>query len=182
MTGPDPARLAAAALPVLAIAAFTLVLGATVAFAGDTLGYDFLAYHQAAQRVLDGQPLYDTSFQATGGFGLFYYPPAFLPLILPFGLLGATAATWTWIALLIGSFVVGIAILPVSRTVRWWIVLLAGLSFPFVYAVKLGQVGPLLFLAFAAGWRWLDRPGWLGEAPRSGQRSSSSRGSSSPGR
>jgi alpha-1,2-mannosyltransferase len=162
MTGPDPARLWAAALPVLAIAAFALMLGATVAVAGDTLGYDFLAYHQAAQRVLDGQPLYDTTFQASGGFGLFYYPPAFLPLILPFGLLDPMTATWTWIALLIGAFVVGVAILPVSRTVRWWIVLLGGLSFPFVYAVKLGQVGPLLFLAFAVGWRWLDRPGWLG--------------------
>ena len=49
-----------------------------------------------------------------------------------------------------------------SRTVRWWIVLLAGLSWPFAYAVKLGQVGPLLFLLFAIGWRWLDEPIRLG--------------------
>ena len=49
-----------------------------------------------------------------------------------------------------------------SRTVRWWIVLLAGLSWPFAYAVKLGQVGPLLFLLFAIGWRWLDDPIRLG--------------------
>ena len=45
---------------------------------------------------------------------------------------------------------------------RWWIVLLAGLSWPFAYAVKLGQVGPLLFLLFAIGWRWLDDPIRLG--------------------
>jgi hypothetical protein len=50
----------------------------------------------------------------------------------------------------------------VSRTVRWWIVLLAGLSWPFAYAVKLGQVGPVLFLLFAIGWRWLDDPIRLG--------------------
>ena len=37
--------------------------------------------------------------------------------------------------------------MPVSRTVRWWIVLLAGLSWPFAYAVKLGQVGPILLPA-----------------------------------
>ncbi len=49
-----------------------------------------------------------------------------------------------------------------SRTVRWWIVLLAGLSWPFAYAVKLGQVGPILYLLFAIGWRWLDDPIRLG--------------------
>jgi hypothetical protein len=46
--------------------------------------------------------------------------------------------------------------------VRWWTLLLAGLSFPFVYAVKLGQVGPVLFLLFAVGWRWLDSAAALG--------------------
>ena len=106
-------------------------------------------------------------FDAAGGFGLFYYPPTFVPLILPFGLLSATTA------------VVGLdgaphrrpsrsasALLPVSRTVRWWIVLLAGLSWPFAYAVKLGQVGPMLFLLFAIGWRWLDDPIRLGRERR----------------
>ena len=52
--------------------------------------------------------------------------------------------------------------MPTSRTVRWWILLLAGWSFPFVYAVKLGQVGPILFGLLAIGWRWMDRPVWLG--------------------
>ena len=37
-----------------------------------------LAYHAAA-RVLSGQPAYDTSYQAAGGFGLFIYPPTFIP-------------------------------------------------------------------------------------------------------
>jgi len=31
-----------------------------------------------------------------------------------------------------------------------------------VYAVKLGQVGPILFGLLALGWRWFDRPAWLG--------------------
>jgi hypothetical protein len=156
------ARLARTALPIVAILVFVVVIGATVAAAGETLGFDFLSYHQAAVRLLAGQPLYDMSFQSAGGFGLFYYPPTFAPLILPFGLLSATAAVWTWTAILIASFVGGVVIIPVSRTIRWWVVLLAGLSWPFAYAVKLGQVGPILFLLFAIGWRWLDDPIRLG--------------------
>lgn len=154
--------LARAALPIVACLVFALTVGATLAVAGDTRGYDFLAYHQAVTRLLDGRPVYDLSFEASGAFGLFYYPPTFVPLVLVFGLLSPSTAVWAWAALLIGAFLVGTAILPVSRTVRWWIVLLAGLSWPFVYAVKLGQVGPLLFLTFAIGWRWLDDPVRLG--------------------
>lgn len=158
----SPTRLGRAALPIVAVLTFVVVVGATLAVAGETLGFDFLAYHQAAVRLLDGQPLYDTSFEATGGFGLFYYPPTFAPLILAFGLLPATTAVWAWTAILLGSFALGTAILPVTRTVRWWVVLLAGLSWPFTYAVKLGQVGPILFFLFAIGWRWLDDPIRLG--------------------
>jgi hypothetical protein len=149
-------------LPLLAIATLALGVGLTVAVAGDTLGYDFLAYHAASARVLAGQPAYDTSFEAAGGFGLFYYPPTFIPLVLPFGLLPAGIATWAWIGLLVAAFALGTAALPVSRTTRWLIVLLAGLSWPFLYAVKLGQVGPLLYLLAAVGWRWIDRGSVLG--------------------
>jgi hypothetical protein len=158
------ARMGRAALPIIATLTFVAFVGGIVAAAAaaDTLGFDFLAYHQAAVRLLDGQPLYDMTYATTGGFGLFYYPPTFAPLIVPLGFLSATTAVWTWIALLIGSFLAGVAILPVSRTVRWWIVLLAGLSWPFAYAIKLGQVGPILFVLFAVGWRWLDRPVALG--------------------
>ena len=158
------ARLGRTALPVLALLFLAAGLGATLAVAGDTLGYDFLAYHQAAVRLLDGLPLYDMSYTQTGGFGLFYYPPTFAPMLLPFGLLSPTTATWIWIGLSVVAFLVGVAILPASRSVRWWLVLLAGWSFPFVYAVKLGQVGPLLFLVFAVGWRCLGRPVGFGVA------------------
>jgi alpha-1,2-mannosyltransferase len=157
-------RLARAALPVVAVLSFVFGLTATLAFAGSTLGYDFLAYHQAAVRLLDGQPLYDMSYTETGGFGLFYYPPTFAPLLLPFGLLSATTATWSWIVLSVAVFLIGVAVLPTSTTVRWWILLLAGWSFPFVYAAKLGQVGPILFGLLAIGWRWLEQPVVLGAA------------------
>lgn len=156
------ARMGRAAAPVLAVVSFVFGVGATLAVAGDTLGYDFLAYHQAAVRLFDGEPLYDMSYTQTGGFGLFYYPPTFAPVLLPFGLLSASFATWAWIGLSLVVFLAGVLILPVVPSVRWWIVLLAGLSFPFVYAVKLGQVGPILFGLFAIGWRWMDEPVRLG--------------------
>jgi Glycosyltransferase family 87 len=162
MDGDAVRRIGRTTLPILAIIVFGGSLAATLAVAGDTLGFDFLAYRAAAARLLDGQPVYDMSYTQTGGFGLFYYPPTFVPLILPLGLLSAQTATWVWIAGSIIAFALGVAVLPVSRTVRWWILLLAGASFPFVYAVKLGQVGPVLFLTLAVGWRWLDEPIRLG--------------------
>ena len=149
-------------LPLMAIAVLVLATGATLAVAGTTLGYDFLAYHNAAARLLGGQPPYDTSYAVSGGFGLFYYPPTFIPLVLPFALLPAAPATWLWIGMLLAAFGAGVAVLPVSLRTRWLVVLLAGLSWPFLYNVKLGQVGPLLFLLFAVGWRSLERPAILG--------------------
>jgi alpha-1,2-mannosyltransferase len=133
-----------------------------------TLGFDFLAYHQAANRVLAGQPLYDPSVQQTGGFGLFYYPPPFVLAILPLAPLDPTIATWTWVGLSLAAFLGGVAFMPVARTVRWLTILLAGLSWPLAYAFKLGQVGPLLFLLFAVGWRWLDQPRALGGSAAAG--------------
>lgn len=123
-----------------------------------TLGFDFLAYHQAANRVLAGQPLYDPSTQATGGFGLFYYPPPFILAVLPLSPLDPAVATWLWAGLSLAALVGGIALMPVSRDVRWLTLLLGGLSWPVAYALKLGQVGPFLLLLFAIGWRRLDSP------------------------
>jgi alpha-1,2-mannosyltransferase len=155
------ARLVAA-LPIVAIVTFAVTVGAIVWSAGSTLGYDFQAYVAAAERILNGQPLYDPNVDVAGGFAIYLYPPPFALAIVPFALLGGGGATWAWIALLAAAFLVGVALLPVSRTVRWLVVLLAALDWPFLYSLKLGQVGPILFLLFAIGWRWLDRPGPLG--------------------
>ena len=149
-------------LPALATVALVLTLAATVAVAGDTLGFDFRAYYAAAARALDGQPAYDMSYTAAGGFGLFYYPPTFLPILLPLGLLSEHAATFVWTAALIAALVAGIAAMPVSARTRWLILLLAAVSWPVLYAVKLGQVGPLLLLLFAVGWRCIARPAYVG--------------------
>jgi hypothetical protein len=151
-------------VPPIAIAAFALVVGAVVAAAvlANTFGFDFLAYHQAASRILHGQPLYDLSIQEAGGFGLFYYPPPFAVAVIPLAFIPGEIAVWLWLAASIAMIGLAVALLPVSASVRWLTLLLAAVDWPVAYALKLGQVGPLLLLLFAIGWRWRDRPWVLG--------------------
>jgi hypothetical protein len=153
-------RLAArAALPVLAIVIPIAAIVAIVVAAGSTFGYDYLMYDGAARRLMGGGPLYDLSFSVPGPNGLFDYPPTFILAVIPFAaMLTPHAASVAWIVMLNAAFLLGVAILPVGRQVRWAILLLAGLSWPYLYAVKLGQLGPLLFLLYAIAWRWADRP------------------------
>jgi Glycosyltransferase family 87 len=162
----DPRRLAVAALPVVAIVTLVVVTGsAAIASAqAGTLGFDFLSYDLAVRRFFDGGILYDQSFDYTGAFGLFYYPPPFVLLAAPLSVVDPALAAWIFTAILAATFVLAVAILPVSTTIRWVILLLGGLSWPLVYAIKLGQVGPILLLTFAIGWRWMDRPWRFGAA------------------
>ena len=148
--------------PALVLALFACTTLAVLAVAGTTLGYDAAAYLQAADRLLAGRPLYDATVEVAVGFGVYLYPPPFALVAVPFTLLPAPLGLWAWLAAMVAAFLAGTALLPVRVGVRWWIVLLAALSFPFLYAVKLGQVGPLLYLAFAIGWRWIDRAGATG--------------------
>jgi alpha-1,2-mannosyltransferase len=161
---PERARSLRPVLPILAVIVAVLVPSAIVAAAASagTFGYDFLAYHAAAERVLGGQPLYNLSVEEMGGFGQYFYPPPFVLAILPFAILPGATAAWVWLGLSMLMLGSGIALMPVAGWVRWTTLLLAGLSWPVAYALKLGQVGPLLFLLFSLGWRWLDRPGVVG--------------------
>jgi hypothetical protein len=148
-------------LPVVAIVTFVVVVGAVALAAGPLLGYDFQAYVHAAQRILDGTRLYDPAVEVAGGFAIYLYPPPFAMACIPFALLPAGAAVGLW-TLMLGAAVVGAALLmPVRREIRWLIVLLAAFDWPVLYSIKLGQVGPILLLLFAIGWRWMDRPAVL---------------------
>jgi Glycosyltransferase family 87 len=161
-------RLPAWVLPLAALAVLSVALLVVLATAGSTLGYDFQAYVSAAHRALDGQPLYDPSVDVAGGFAIFLYPPPFALALIPFALLPADLALPLWTALLVAAFLLGTWWLPVRLEVRWLVVLLGGLMWPLLYSIKLGQVGPLLYLAFAAGWRWMDVPWRLGAAVAAG--------------
>lgn len=147
--------LGRAALPILAVVSFVLGVGATIAVAGSTLGYDYQAYFTGADRLLHGQALYDPAVDVAGPFAIYLYPPPFAVAFVPFALLPPAIGLWIWIAACVGMTAAAIAILPVRPSVRWWVLLLAGLDWPVVYAIKLGQIAPLLLLVFAVGWRSL---------------------------
>lgn len=150
----------------LAAAAILAVVAAYVAFglrtASNTLSCDFLAYYNAANHWLAGQPIYDLSVASTGTCGTYQYPPPFVLLALPFSLFGFAVGTWLWIAFVLGCWAVGTAILPVRPATRWLILLLGAVGWPLIYGVRIGQVTPVLYLVFAVAWRSLDRPTWLG--------------------
>ncbi len=152
---------ARAFLPLIAVVVFVATTAAILASAGATLGYDYQAYVHAAQRLLDGQPLYDSNVDVAGGFAIFLYPPPFAVAFVPFALLGA-GGVWVWTGLLIACVVGAIALMPVSATIRWGLLVLAGLDWPVLYSLKLGQVGPVLLLLFVLSWRVLDRQTPLG--------------------
>ena len=161
-------RLLDAALPIVAVLIFVGGGTAIAWAAGSTLGYDYQAYVQAAARLLAGRPLYDAGADVSGAFGLYQYPPPFALAMIPFTWLPAGTGVIVWTVVLALAFAIGTWLLPVGRSVRWLTLLLAGLCWPFLYSLKLGQVGPLLFLGFAAGWRWRDRPSILGTAMAAG--------------
>jgi hypothetical protein len=164
---PGP-RLVRVALPMVAIASLVMFGGAIVwsGVATGTIGFDFLAYHQAADRLVRGEALYDPALQIlhassradVGAIVPFLYPPPFALALVPLTLLPPMAAIWVWLGVSVLALVSAIVLIPVSPTIRWVTLLLAGLSWPVAYSLKLGQVGPILLLLFTVGWRWLDRP------------------------
>jgi hypothetical protein len=145
-------------LPAISIVVLGLGVSAILATSSETLGYDYQAYVRAAHRLLDGQPLYDPAVDLAGGFAVYLYPPPFAVAMVPFAVLPDAVGQWLWIGLLVAAFVVGVAVLPVSRDIRWLVLLLGGVDWPVLYGLKLGQVSALLFLGFALAWRWIDRP------------------------
>jgi hypothetical protein len=152
-------------VPVGSVGLLVLMIGLVLASAGKTLGYDYTCYEGAARHLVDGKPIYDNAFSITVGTcpGTYTYPPAFAVALVPWLLFGGAAAG-AWCVAMAACFLAGVALLPVRRDVRWLIVIVAALDWPLLYAVKLGQVEPILFLAFAAAWRWMDRPWAVGVA------------------
>jgi alpha-1,2-mannosyltransferase len=108
--------------------------------------------------------MYDLTATSMGAFGLFFYPPPFAILVMPFALVPGDLGVLTWTAVLIAATLSAIWLLPVSPRTRMVVLLLAAFSWPLVYAIKLGQVGSVLLLLFAIGWLALERPWPLGVA------------------
>jgi hypothetical protein len=158
-------RLAVVLVPVAALALFAVMVGLVLASAGSTLGYDYTCYEGAARHLLNGQPIYDNAFSIAVGTcpATYTYPPPFAVALVPWLVFGGAAAG-LWCVAMAACFLAGVALLPVERNVRWLILIVAAVDWPLLYAVKLGQVEPILFLGFAAAWRWMDRPATVGAA------------------
>ena len=142
--------------PVLVVGLLLLTTGAILASAGTTLGYDFRAYAQASQRLLDSRPLYDANVDVAGGFAIYLYPPPFALAVVPFRLLPGLLGTWTWLGALVAAFLAGTAILPVRPGVRCAVVItwrFMDRPVPLGLAVAAGaltKVQPALLLAWMA--------------------------------
>lgn len=152
-------------VPIGSLLLLAMMIGLVLGTAGKTLGYDYSCYAGAAQNLLDGKSMYDNAFSIGVGTcpGTYTYPPAFAVALIPWLSLGGAAAG-LWCVAMALCFLAGVALLPVKRDVRWLIVIVAALDWPLLYAVKLGQVEPILFLGFAATWRWMDRASVVGAA------------------
>lgn len=161
-------RASRIAIVVAAIVAFEVIGLALVSLGVKNLGYDFEAYLRAASRIRAGEPLYDLSVNVAGAFAIFLYPPPFGLAFAPFAFASRAFGLWQWESLLVASLVTSIAILPVQARIRWILLALAVINWPVLYSILLGQVGVILLLLFAVGWRWMDRPVVLGLSMASG--------------
>ncbi len=122
------------------------------------LGGDFLVFWSAAQLVLQGDPLavYDVAVlhklelatvplvATTQGLLPWFYPPTFLPFVLPFGLLPYGLAVLVFFAVSVGSF-----LWVISRIVPWRQAWLPCAAFPGIAVVLATGQNGLLFAAFA---------------------------------
>ena len=158
-------RLAGLFVPVGSLLLFAMMVALVLSVAGKTLGYDYGCYAGAARDLLNGQPIYHNAFTIDVPVcpGTYTYPPAFAVALIPWISLGGVA-TVLWCVAMAACFLAGVALMPVRRDVRWLMVILGALNWPLLYAVKLGQVEPILLLGFAATWRWMDRAGVVGAA------------------
>lgn len=130
----------------------------TLSTASYTLGCDYLAYDGAARAWLAGRTPYDVTVASAGSCGTYQYPPPFLLLIAPLTLLQPAAATWVFILGMALCIPLAVLAMPVPAPARLVTLALAGTSWPVLFAIKVGAIGPLLLLLFALAWRWLDRP------------------------
>jgi hypothetical protein len=156
-------RLTAAAA-LLFVPSLMYVYMASRAVAGDRHGSDFLSFWQAGRQVLHAQspyPLLDAlpavADQLT--FQPFVYPAPAAYWMVPLSILPFAVAKTLFLALNIGSIVVGLRLLGVRD---WRCHAAAFASVPVLAGSSLGTFSPLLVLGVAAGWRYRETTVRLG--------------------
>jgi alpha-1,2-mannosyltransferase len=139
----------AGALALITIAQLERILGFLFDFKGDL--------YQAGQAILHGQDPYRPHYLATlaaisraGGkvspaFALPVYPAPSLLAAIPFALLPYLPAGLLFLVLMVAAMVCGLRLLGVRD---WRCIALALVSWPFVFGLDVGALGPVLVLVW----------------------------------
>jgi hypothetical protein len=140
-----------------------VLLFATTRFIGSPgFSYDFAAYDLAARRIAEGGPLYPAGVAEAYNSGayanLYLYAPPLAVALLPAALLPPETAALAWFWLRVGLLVAGCAILPMRPNARIATLGVAGLSFPVLLDLNIGNLSIVLFALSAVIWRFRDRP------------------------
>jgi alpha-1,2-mannosyltransferase len=162
-----------ALLVVVGIAVLFRIAQVAVAIDGPAWGYDFSAYWFAAQRVLEGEPVY-TAAQLAGPFPpqeqyAYLYPPflavVLTPLPLAFGTFQAAMALWS----ALGIVVLIAAVWAVTRSAQLssiaaTVLLGAAVALPAVgFELVMGNVHLVLVGLFGVAWLGIRRGTRSGE-------------------
>jgi hypothetical protein len=107
--------------------------------------------HQAAIMRAGGIAVGETSAHA---FSFPVYPAPANVAVVPLSLLPYPVAAGLFTLLSVGAMVLALRLLEVRD---WRCYALALISWPFVYGLELGAVGPILVLGAAVMWRWRGR-------------------------
>jgi hypothetical protein len=152
----------AAPFVIAVIGLAVLGLATTFFVNSEGFGYDYLAYDGAARRVAAGAPLYlpgTVAAYAEGRYeGLYLYPPPLAIALVPLTALAESMATMAWMLLRLVLLIGACAVLPVSWRVRLVTLGVAGLSFPVLFDLNIGNVSILVLALCAIAWRWMDTP------------------------
>jgi hypothetical protein len=124
--------------------------GVAIVHGADPYRAEFLA-HQAALMRAGHVVIGETSANT---FSIPVYPAIANVLVVPFTVLPPLVAGAVYSLLGVAAMVGGLRLLGVRD---WRCHLLALVSWPFVYGVFLGAVGPFLVLGLGVAWRWRDR-------------------------
>ena len=148
---------------VLCVLGVMVLILASFAFSGSRgSGYDFRAYDEAARRLAGGTPLYlaDTVTRYNAGeyADLYIYPPQLAIALVPLTVFDQSAATVAWYVLRLVALGLGCLALPVRPWVRISVLGTAGLSFPVLYDLNLGNISLVVFALSALLWRLGSRP------------------------
>lgn len=145
-----------------AVGLLVLVLACTFFVNSEGFGYDYLAYDGAARRIAAGEPLYlprTAEAYAAGRYeGLYLYPAPVAVGLLPLTLLDERTAIVAWMVARVAMLVGACLILPVSWRTRMATVGVAGLSFPVLFDLNIGNVSIVILALCAVAWRWIDTP------------------------